>query len=149
LNHPNILTVHEFGDENGTNFIATEFVEGKALRERLVGGERLSVSETLDIVLQVAAALVAAHEAGIIHRDIKPENIMIRTDGLVKVLDFGLAKPTLKKNEIIFTENTTQINTTPGMIMGTAAYMSPEQARGKKTMPAAIFSVLELFSTKC
>ena len=91
LNHPNILTVHEFGGENGTNFIATEFVEGKTLREHL-RGEQLSVSETLDIVLQVAAALTAAHEAGIIHRDIKPENIMIRSDGLVKVLDFGLAK---------------------------------------------------------
>ncbi len=133
LNHPNILTVHEFGDENGTNFIATEFVEGKTLRECLRGNEYLSLSETLDIVLQVAAALVAAHEAGIIHRDIKPENIMIRADGLVKVLDFGLAKLTLKKNEIISGEVTTQINTTPGMIMGTAAYMSPEQARGKKT----------------
>ena len=97
LNHPNILTVHEFGSENGTNFIATEFVEGKTLRERLVGGERLSLVETLDIVLQVAAALSAAHNAGIIHRDIKPENIMIRTDGLVKVLDFGLAKLTEKR----------------------------------------------------
>lgn len=132
LNHPNILTVHEFGNENGTNFIATEFVEGKTLRERIIGGNHLSLSETLEIVLQIAAALVAAHEAGIIHRDIKPENIMIRADGLVKVLDFGLAKLTLKKNEFISAENTTQINTTQGMIMGTAAYMSPEQARGKK-----------------
>ncbi len=132
LNHPNILTVHEFGDENGTNFIATEFVEGKTLRERLISNERLSLSETLDIVLQIVAALSAAHDAGIIHRDIKPENIMIRADGLVKVLDFGLAKLTLKKNEVISGENNTQINTTQGMIMGTAAYMSPEQARGKK-----------------
>lgn len=134
LNHPNILTVHEFSDENGMNFIATEFVEGKTLRERFAEGERLSLSETLEIVLQVVAALAAAHEAEIVHRDIKPENIMIRNDGLVKVLDFGLAK--LMRNEKW--ENNEKNSTspsllsTPGMIMGTASYMSPEQARGKK-----------------
>lgn len=98
LNHPNILTVHEFGDENGTNFIATEFVDGKTLRALLNSGETLSLSETLDIVAQVASALVTAHEAGIVHRDIKPENIMIRSDGLVKVLDFGLAKMLLQRD---------------------------------------------------
>jgi eukaryotic-like serine/threonine-protein kinase len=132
LNHPNILTVHEFGDENGTNFIATEFVEGITLRDRLISGEHLSLSGTLDIVLQVAAALSAAHDAGIIHRDIKPENIMIRTDGLVKVLDFGLAKLLENSTNPQFAIHNLQL-TTHGMIMGTAAYMSPEQARGKKT----------------
>lgn len=140
LNHPNILTVHEFGNENGMHFIATEFVEGETLRERIIGSEPISLPETFDIVLQIAAALVAAHEAGIIHRDIKPENIMIRADGLVKVLDFGLAK-LVRSGELGSKEkNLTSASlltpqsllSTPGLIMGTAAYLSPEQARGKE-----------------
>jgi eukaryotic-like serine/threonine-protein kinase len=131
LNHPNILTVHEFGAKDGTVFIASEFVKGETLRERL-GGAPLDLSEALDIALQIAAALGAAHESGIIHRDIKPENVMIRRDALVKVLDFGLAKLIEKKNEAT-DETTTEINTTPGLVMGTAAYMSPEQARGLAT----------------
>ncbi len=133
LNHPNILTVHEFGSENGTNFIISEFVKGETLRERLGDGEPIHLPETLDIALQVAAALHAAHESGIVHRDIKPENVMIRADGLVKVLDFGLAKLTLNKNEAIDVADETIINTAPGIVMGTVAYMSPEQARGKET----------------
>jgi eukaryotic-like serine/threonine-protein kinase len=133
LNHPNILTVHEFGEKDGMNFIASEYVKGETLRERLNGGKPLSLPEALDIASQVAAALRAAHESGIVHRDIKPENVMIRDDRLVKVLDFGLAKLTLKKNEAVETVDETIINTAPGMIMGTAAYMSPEQARGQPT----------------
>lgn len=133
LNHPNILTVHEFGAHGGMNFIASEFVKGETLRERLIGGKTPTLSETLDIALQVAAALCAAHESGIIHRDIKPENVMIRDDGLVKVLDFGLAKLTLQKNEPVDSDRETVFHTTAGMIMGTAAYMSPEQARGQET----------------
>jgi serine/threonine protein kinase len=133
LNHPNILTVHEFGAHDGMNFIASEFVKGETLRERLIGGETLTLPETLDIALQVAAALCAAHESGIIHRDIKPENVMIRDDGLVKVLDFGLAKLTLQKSEDVDNDGETVFHTTAGMIMGTAAYMSPEQARGRET----------------
>ncbi|MBX7169525.1 MAG: protein kinase [Pyrinomonadaceae bacterium] len=148
LNHPNILTVHEIGETEGKSYIVTELIEGKTLRERLNHNDRLSLSETMDIVLQIAAAIAAAHEAGIIHRDIKPENIMIRTDGLVKVLDFGLAKLVRgeewgsKEKENLNLEMTPQLLnpnsplptlTNPGMIMGTAAYMSPEQARGKKT----------------
>ena len=124
LNHPNILTVHEVGQLNNIEFIATEYVQGETLRERLTRPFR--VRETLDVAVQVADALVAAHEAGIIHRDIKPENIMLRRDGYVKVLDFGLAK---------LLENFTgpldsELMTHPGMVRGTIQYMSPEQARG-------------------
>ncbi|MGC2234622.1 MAG: protein kinase [Pyrinomonadaceae bacterium] len=134
LNHPNILTVHEFGAEDGSVFIASEFVKGETLRERIAAAP-VDLREALSIVLQVAAALNAAHESGIAHRDIKPENIMLRDDGFVKVLDFGLAKLTEKKNEIARSdaETLSQLNTTPGLVMGTAAYMSPEQARGLPT----------------
>jgi serine/threonine protein kinase/Tol biopolymer transport system component len=132
LNHPNILTVHEFGEHEGMNFIASEYVRGETLRARLSGGKPFSLPEVLDIALQIAAALAAAHAFGIIHRDIKPENVMIRDDALVKVLDFGLAKLTLK-DETVDTEGETALHTTPGMIMGTASYMSPEQARGQRT----------------
>jgi serine/threonine protein kinase/Tol biopolymer transport system component len=134
LNHPNILTVHEFSAEDGTVFIASEFVKGETLRERLVG-KSLELHEALDIASQVAAALNAAHESGIVHRDIKPENIMLREDGLVKVLDFGLAKLTENKNAPVDSEGETvaRVNTTPGLVMGTPAYMSPEQARGLPT----------------
>ena len=92
-NHPNILTIYEIGETNGTHFIATEFIEGETLRERMTGAP-MQIGEVLHVAEQVASALAAAHEAGIIHRDIKPENIMVRRDALVKVLDFGLAKLT-------------------------------------------------------
>src|SRR6266853_2960797 len=91
LNHPNILTIHEIGASNGATFIATEFIDGETLRQK-IKGERSTLPETLDLAIQVVSALAAAHEAGIVHRDIKPENIMLRHDGIVKVLDFGLAK---------------------------------------------------------
>jgi serine/threonine protein kinase len=91
LNHPSIVTIYEIGDWQGNDFIATEFVDGITLR-RLLGKQKTSVSEALDLALQIAGALSTAHSAGIIHRDIKPENIMIRSDGLVKILDFGIAK---------------------------------------------------------
>ena len=133
LNHPNILTVHEFGEENGMNFIASEYVKGETLRERLKNGTPLTLSEALSITLQIAAALRAAHESDIIHRDIKPENVMIRDDGLVKVLDFGLAKLTQGKNDFFDSEGETALQTTIGTIMGTVGYMSPEQARGRET----------------
>jgi len=132
LNHPNIITIHEIGQTDGTHFIATEYIKGETLRERLKR-ESFTLSETLDIAVQIAAALSAAHEAGIIHRDIKPENIMLRDDGLVKVLDFGLAKLTAHRRETLDREASTlaQVQTNPGMILGTVAYMSPEQARGQ------------------
>ncbi|HEX8249658.1 MAG TPA: protein kinase [Pyrinomonadaceae bacterium] len=132
LNHPNILTVYEFGKEDGLHFITTEFVEGETLREKLKR-ERLSVPEILNIAEQTASALAAAHSAGIIHRDVKPENIMLRADGLVKVLDFGLAK-FVEKAEEHDPDAVTQpyVHTQPGTVMGTVFYMSPEQARGKQ-----------------
>jgi serine/threonine-protein kinase len=125
LNHPNILTIHEIGDCEGQNYIATEFIDGVTLRDRLNGGE-LPFVMTLEIATQIAAALTAAHEAGIVHRDIKPENVMIRADGLVKVLDFGIAKYT----QAAVGEARDLVETKPGFLIGTAPYMSPEQARG-------------------
>ena len=131
LNHPNILTIHEFGTENGSDFIVSEHVDGQTVRQRLAAGG-LTVYEAVDIARQVASALAAAHEAGIVHRDIKPENIMIRRDGIVKVLDFGLAKLTLQGGSSRFAgaEDQTLLKTAPGIVMGTVNYMSPEQARG-------------------
>src|SRR6267378_1738081 len=136
LNHPNILTVYEIGEVDGKNYIATELIDGKTLREHLSQKESLRLSAILKIGVQVSEALSAAHQAGIIHRDIKPENIMIRSDGYAKVLDFGLAKLTEKKKaDDVSLEDATKafVNTTPGMVMGTVSYMSPEQARGKET----------------
>ncbi len=131
LNHPNIVTIYEIGQADGHQFIATEFIDGVTLRERLTS-IRLKLSETLDTAVQVAAALAAAHSASIVHRDVKPENIMIRADGYVKVLDFGLAKLTEHQGPIIETEEVTRalVKTNPGIVMGTVTYMSPEQARG-------------------
>src|SRR5207253_5640949 len=124
-------TVHEFGQhESGTHYIVTEYIEGQTLRQRLRDG-RLEVTEALRIAAQAAAALIAAHQAGIIHRDIKPENIMVRRDGLVKVLDFGLAKLTAGGASDPEGETRIHSDTPPGMIMGTVAYMSPQQARGQ------------------
>ena len=130
LNHPNIITIHEVEHDGGVNFIVMEFVDGETLRQH-VADTRMSVSEVLDVVIQLASALAAAHEAGIVHRDIKPDNVMLRRDGIVKVLDFGLAKLT-EKEFSIDPEGPTRalVNTAPGMVMGTASYMSPEQARG-------------------
>ncbi|MGI8811389.1 MAG: protein kinase domain-containing protein, partial [Pyrinomonadaceae bacterium] len=132
LNHPNILTIYETGIADGINFIASEYVEGETLSKHL-RGEPLSLQLALDLAIQVMSALKTAHDAGIIHRDIKPDNVMIRPDGFVKLLDFGIAKLTEKKPELIDAEAATAVNagTTPGMIIGTANYMSPEQARGK------------------
>ncbi len=127
LNHPNILTIHDIGETQKTYFIATEFVDGITLRERIAGG-RMSLSETLNVITQVASALKAAHAAGIVHRDIKPENIMIRNDGYVKVLDFGLAKLTEKHSTD--SRDPTIFQTTTGVLMGTPSYMSPEQIVG-------------------
>ena len=136
LNHPNILTIYEIGESLGLRFIAAEYVQGETLRERL-SCENLSLSDALDIAIQIAAALKAAHSSGIIHRDIKPENVMIRADGIVKVLDFGLAKlseppdPASGLNIDTKAPTIAQVKTQSGMILGTVAYMSPEQARGK------------------
>lgn len=127
LNHPNVLTVHEVGSIDGVNYIATELVDGETLRQLITSGN-LSLADVLGICAQVASALAAAHESGIIHRDIKPENVMRRRDGLVKVLDFGIAKPTgpFLTNHLGNTSAQTEV----GVVLGTVAYMSPEQARG-------------------
>jgi serine/threonine protein kinase/pimeloyl-ACP methyl ester carboxylesterase len=132
LNHPNLLTIHEIGSEAGAHFIAAEYIDGDTLRARLKPGH-LKTDDALDIAQQIAFALTAAHGAGIVHRDIKPENIMVRHDGIVKVLDFGLAK-LLEDHarEMVDKEADTRalVMTDPGRVLGTPAYMSPEQARG-------------------
>ena len=133
LNHPNILTVYEIGSEGNVRFIATEFIEGVTLRP-LLADEKMNLRTALEIAVQVASALTAAHEAGVVHRDIKPENIMLRPDGYVKVLDFGIAKlteegPAREHHELATTSG---LQTRPGLVLGTGRYMSPEQARGQK-----------------
>src|SRR5262245_44166105 len=135
INHPNIVTIHEIGQIEQTHFLVTEFVAGETLRHRLTRG-RMEAPAALEVGVQVAAALDAAHEAGIVHRDIKPENVMVRPDGLVKVLDFGLAKLTERAtaaSEVDSQAETMgQLSTESGAVMGTVSYMSPEQARGEK-----------------
>src|SRR6266567_742988 len=131
LNHPNILTVYEIGEDHSTHYIASELIEGETLRQRLMRA-RIEVSEAVDIAIQVASALAAAHETGIVHRDINPGNIMLRPDGYVKVFDFGIAKlaeqeapATMPEDEALLL-----VETNLGSILGTVPYMSPEQARG-------------------
>ena len=132
LNHPNILTIYEIGEFADANFIIAEFVDGVTLRARMKAGE-LPAAQALAIAIQIAGALSTAHEAGIIHRDIKPENVMVRGDGLVKVLDFGIAKFSQAGDN----EEKYLVDTIPGAIVGTATYMSPEQARGLPIDPRA------------
>jgi pimeloyl-ACP methyl ester carboxylesterase len=135
LNHPNIMTIYEIGGEGAENFIAAEHIEGETLRQRLKQGP-MDIDETLDVAQQTAFAISAAHETGILHRDIKPENIMLRRDGIVKVLDFGLAKLTeeyVASRIEIETDMGTLLQTNPGTILGTLEYMSPEQARAQQT----------------
>jgi serine/threonine protein kinase len=133
LNHPNIITIHEIGEVDQHHFIISEFVEGETLRQRMKSGP-LEPEAALEIAAQVASALQAAHRAGIVHRDIKPENVMLRPDGLVKVLDFGLAKLTGPQPPADDSQASTldRLSTETGMVMGTLRYMSPEQARGLK-----------------
>jgi serine/threonine protein kinase len=135
LSHPNIITVHEIGEEDGLRFIVTEYVEGRTLRELIESGG-LNLPQALDTAIQVASALQAAHRVGVVHRDVKPENVMVREDGYVKVLDFGLAKlaeraaPAGEPGEMAAT--LLKQSTQTGLVMGTTRYMSPEQARGQK-----------------
>ncbi|HEX7997357.1 MAG TPA: protein kinase [Pyrinomonadaceae bacterium] len=142
LNHPNIITIYEVGQAEGSHFISTEFIDGLTLRDRLKNNV-ITLREALDIAIQVATALSTAHDAGIVHRDIKPENVMLRADGYVKVVDFGLAKFIEKRLLGIFVSDPdaetqphgqgqppSYIKTNPGVVMGTVSYMSPEQASG-------------------
>ena len=134
LNHPNIVTVYEVGEDRSTHYIASELIAGETLRQRLARG-RMPVDEALDLTIQITGALAAAHEAGIIHRDIKPENIMLRPDGYVKVLDFGIAKLAEQPVPVAITDENLGpdlvLHTRLGSIVGTVRYMSPEQARGE------------------
>jgi serine/threonine protein kinase len=127
LNHPNIITIYEIGQLDQLHYIATEFIDGETLRQRMANAE-LTIAEAVEIAINVATALLAAHDAGIVHRDVKPENIMLRADKVVKVLDFGLAK--LTESKPMVSEASTLFQTQQGIIIGTAPYMSPEQARG-------------------
>ena len=146
LNHPGILTIHEAGDADGCQFIATEFVDGETVRQILNQRGRVPLNEALAIAVQVAAALAAAHKAGIVHRDIKPENVMVRPDGYVKLLDFGIAKLTQRPDESPDTDQITRTlsQTRDGAIVGTVPYMSPEQARG-----AAVDARSDIWSLGC
>jgi serine/threonine protein kinase/Tol biopolymer transport system component len=131
LNHPHILTIYEIGQVDDLHFIATEFVDGETLRQRMAG-RMVPISDVLTVAEQVAAALAAAHAAGIVHRDMKPENIMVRRDGYVKIVDFGLAKLTTPDADgtPAPTPAHAHSETLPGVVLGTVRYMSPEQVRG-------------------
>jgi serine/threonine-protein kinase len=131
LNHPNILTIYEVGQAGTVHFMVMEFVEGEMLRQ-IIARERIPLHKALDMAIQVATALAAAHAAGVVHRDIKPENIIRRPDGFVKVLDFGLAKLIERRRPSgeRVSPKFTIVDTDPGVVMGTVNYMSPEQARG-------------------
>jgi serine/threonine protein kinase len=128
LNHPSIITIHEIGQFNGAYYLVTEYIEGQTLRERLKQSQ-IKMSEALEIAIQVTGAMAAAHAANVVHRDIKPENIMLRPDGLIKVLDFGLAKLT-ERQTAHETEAPTRNETDLGVVAGTVQYMSPEQGSG-------------------
>jgi hypothetical protein len=130
LNHPNILSIFDIGEERGSPYIVSELLEGQTLRER-IGSGPLSSRKAIDYALQVARGLAAAHEKGIVHRDLKPENLFLTHDDRVKILDFGLAKLTRPETDAEADAATVQVNTEPGQVMGTAGYMSPEQVRGK------------------
>ncbi len=130
LNHPNIITIHEIGESEGTHYIATEFIDGKTLNE-YAKSNHLNFKSALEIAIQIASALDEAHSAGIVHRDIKPDNVMIRENGLAKILDFGIAKLSAPLESDAEAATAIKSGTSPGMIIGTANYMSPEQAKGQ------------------
>jgi predicted ATPase/serine/threonine protein kinase len=130
LNHPNIITIYELGQDGSTHYIAMELVEGNTLRELLVSG-LLPIRKTIEIAAQVAEGLAKAHEAGIAHRDLKPENLMVSHDGLVKILDFGVAKLASPTREPLDLRSTSAALTPYGLVLGTVGYMSPEQAGGQ------------------
>src|ERR1700691_3585430 len=130
LNHPNIVTIYELGHDRSTHYIAMELVEGNTLRQLLLSGS-LPMRKTIEMAVQVAEGLTKAHESGITHRDLKPENVMVSHDGLVKILDFGLAKQVARSEEQLDASATTTSVTGTGVMVGTIGYMSPEQVNGQ------------------
>lgn len=133
LNHPNLITIYDFSSDGGTPFVAMELLEGETLRQKLTLNDapvRLPVRKAIDYSVQIANGLAAAHERGVVHRDLKPENIFITRDGRAKILDFGLAKLRSATDERDTKARTEQLGTSPGTVVGTAGYMSPEQVRG-------------------
>ena len=130
INHPNVITIHETGKSQGIRFLATEFVCGETLRHLCRGGTA-SIEHILEIAIQIARALVAIHKSGIVHGDIKPDNIMIRPDGIVKVLDFGLARLQSQSLEERVTAKLSILSSCLRVPFGTPSYMSPEQAKGE------------------
>ena len=129
LNHPGILTIHDFGLHEDTPYVVSELLEGQTLRER-IAATALPVRKTLDYATQLAGGLAAAHEKGIVHRDLKPDNVFVTTDGRVKILDFGLAKSSPLDSSEATVTGPPSVGTEPGVILGTVGYMSPEQVRG-------------------
>jgi serine/threonine protein kinase len=134
LNHPNILTVHQVGQQDGISYIVTELLQGDTLRQKLRGGP-LPVRIAIDYAVQIARGLATAHEKGIVHRDLKPENLFVTRDDRIKILDFGLAKLTQPQPNSVASLRTVSEKTTPGEVMGTVGYMSPEQVRGQPANP--------------
>ena len=132
LNHPGILTIHDFGQHDAAPYVVSELLEGQTLRER-ISAAPLSTRKALEYAIQMARGLAAAHEKGIVHRDLKPENLFITRDGRVKILDFGLAKLVRTEREGTHPADTRTVGTEPGTILGTVGYMSPEQVRGEST----------------
>src|SRR5258705_1276625 len=131
LNHPNILSIYDVDTHDGSPYVVSELLEGETLREQL-NGAALPVRKAIDYALQMAHGLAAAHEKGIVHRDLKPENVFVTRDGRAKILDFGLAKLRSGKEDGITEARTEQRGTSPGTVVGTAGYMSPEQVRGEQ-----------------
>ena len=135
LNHPNILALHDIGNDSGIAYVVMELLEGETLRARLRAAGRLSPMKAINYATQIARGLAAAHERGIVHRDLKPENLFVTTDGRVKILDFGLAHRGAEPDDVDHTSSTTRWTTEPGTILGTPHYMSPEQVLGQPATP--------------
>ncbi|HEX6185824.1 MAG TPA: serine/threonine-protein kinase, partial [Pyrinomonadaceae bacterium] len=157
LNHPHILTVYEFGEDAGRPYMATEYVEGETLRQKIVA-RSLQVGDTLEVAIQIAEGLAKAHEAGIVHRDLKPENLMVSRDGYVKILDFGIAKLLPRRSRTPAADSAqktlVRVKTDSGTILGTVNYMSPEQLLGQRVdLRCDIFSfgvvLCELLTGTC
>jgi serine/threonine protein kinase len=130
LNHPNVVAIYDTGTSDGVPFIASELLTGTTLREALTPGAPWPPRKALDMAQQIARGLAAAHARGVVHRDLKPENVFVGADGVVKILDFGLAR--LKEGPVLpETEEPTMLGTEAGRVLGTAGYMAPEQVRGQ------------------